>query len=40
MLLKEIGDVLRLGNGKGAIGAISVNFEAQELCGGPQILAI
>ena len=37
MLLKEIGDVLALADGKATIGAVSVDFQAKELCGGSQI---
>jgi hypothetical protein len=37
MLLKEIGDVLALGEVEAMIGAISVDFHAKELSGGAQI---
>ena len=37
MLLDEIGDELALGDGELTIGTIPVDFNAQELCGRPQI---
>ena len=37
MVLKEIGDVLTLGEKKAMIGTISMDFKTQELSGWPQI---
>jgi hypothetical protein len=34
MLLDEMGDELALADGKVTLGAISVDFYAQQLCGG------
>ena len=37
MLLDEIGDELALGDGELAIGTTPVDFNAQDMCGRPQI---
>ena len=37
MLLEEIGDELTLRDGKAMIGAIPLDLDAQQLCGGPEI---